>query len=147
SLPAWTPAPRPLPAVVAALGCAALETHWHPRRYGLVVVASEAEVRAVAPDFRALAAEGDLLTIVTAPGRETDVVSRAFAPGAGIDEDPVTGSAHAVLVPYWAGRTGRASLTYFQASRRGGRLTGRLAGDRVILGGRCVTVIEGVMTL
>ena len=81
------------------------------------------------------------------PGDETDVVSRAFAPGAGIDEDPVTGSAHAVLTPYWAARLGRDRFNAFQASRRGGRLTCRLDGARVILGGRCVTVIEGVMRL
>ena len=74
-------------------------------------------------------------------------MSRVFACGAGIDEDPVTGSAHAVLTPYWAARTGRTRFTYFQASRRGGHLTGRLEGDRVILGGRCVTVIEGTMTI
>ena len=147
SLPAWAPAPKELPRVVAALGCAPVETLWHPQRYAVAVLEDEAAVRAVAPDFRALAREGDLLTIVTAPGDETDVVSRAFAPGAGIDEDPVTGSAHAVLTPYWAGRLRRESFTAFQASRRGGRLTCRLDGERVILGGRCVTVIEGVMRL
>ena len=147
SLPAWAPAPKELPRVVAALGCAPVETLWHPQRYAVAVLEDEAAVRAVAPDFRALAREGDLLTIVTAPGDETDVVSRAFAPGAGIDEDPVTGSAHAVLTPYWAGRLRRENFTAFQASRRGGRLTCRLDGERVILGGRCVTVIEGVMRL
>jgi PhzF family phenazine biosynthesis protein len=148
SLPAWKPAPRPLPAIVAALNCAPVETLWHEHRYGLVVVETEEEVRALAPDFKALAAEGDTLTIVTAPGRETDVVSRVFAAGAGIDEDPVTGAAHAVMVPYWAGRLGRAdAMRFFQASRRGGHLTGRLAGDRVILGGKCVTMLEGVMRI
>jgi len=75
------------------------------------------------------------------------VVSRVFAPGAGIDEDPVTGSAHAVLAPYWAGRLGRDRFTAYQASKRGGRLTCTMEGDRVILGGRCVTVIEGSFTL
>ena len=147
SLPAWTPEPRPLPEVVAALGCAALETLWHPQRYAVAVLADEAAVRAVAPDFAALAAQGDLLTIVTALGETADVVSRAFAPGAGIDEDPVTGSAHAVIVPYWAKRLGRAAFAAFQASRRGGRLACRLDGDRVVLGGSCVTVIEGVMRI
>ena len=147
SLPAWTPEPRPLPRVVAALGCEPAETLWHPQRYAVAVLADEAAVRAVAPDFRALAAEGDLLTIVTAPGRDTDIVSRAFAPGAAIDEDPVTGSAHAVLTPYWAARLGRASFTAFQASKRGGRLTCRLETDRAILGGKCVTVIEGLMQI
>jgi PhzF family phenazine biosynthesis protein len=148
SLPAWKPEPKPLPAVVAALGCRPVETLWHPQRYGLVLVETEEEVRALQPDFRALAAEGDLLTIVTAPGRASDVVSRVFACGAGIDEDPVTGSAHAVLMPYWAERLGRNdAISFYQASRRGGQLTGRLDGDRVILTGRCVTVIEGVMRI
>jgi predicted PhzF superfamily epimerase YddE/YHI9 len=147
SLPAWRPEPKPLPRIVEALGCRAVETLWHPHRYGLVVVETEDEVRALRPDFRRLAEEGDVLTIVTARGSETDMVSRVFATGAGIDEDPVTGSAHAVLVPYWVDRLGRQPLTAFQASRRGGRLTGRLDGDRVILGGRCVTVLEGVMRI
>ena len=147
SLPAWAPAPKALPRVVAALGCAPLETLWHPQRYAVALLANEAAVRAVEPDFRALAREGDLLTIVTAPGEATDVVSRAFAPGAGIDEDPVTGSAHAVLTPFWAARLGRDSFTAFQASKRGGHVACRLAGDRVILGGQCVTVIEGSMRI
>jgi predicted PhzF superfamily epimerase YddE/YHI9 len=147
SLPAWAPSARALPRVVAALGGAPLETLWHAQRYAVVLLASEAEVRAVEPDFRALAKEGDLLTIVTARGEETDIVSRAFAPGAGIDEDPVTGSAHAVLTPYWAERLGRAEFTAFQASARGGHVACRLEGDRVILGGKCVTVMEGVMRI
>ncbi len=145
SLPAWKPEPKPLPEVVAALGCRAVETLWHQNRYAVVVVETAEEVLALRPDFRRLKQEGDILTIVTAPGRETDMVSRVFATGAGIDEDPVTGSAHCVLVPYWAERLGRLDLTAFQASARGGRLTGRIDGDRVILGGRCVTVMEGVM--
>jgi predicted PhzF superfamily epimerase YddE/YHI9 len=147
SLPAWKPDPKPLPNVLAALGCGARETLWHPGRYALIVVDSEADVLALAPDFRALAAEGDILTIVTAPGSQTDIVSRVFAAGAGIDEDPVTGSAHCISVPYWAERLGKNDLTGWQASKRGGHLTGRLEGDRVILGGRCVTVIEGVMRI
>ena len=147
SLPAWAPAPKPLPEVVAALGCAPLETLWHPQRYAVALLENETQVRAVEPDFRALARQGDLLTIVTARGDQSDVVSRAFAPGAGIDEDPVTGSAHAVLTPYWAGRLGRAQFTAYQASRRGGHVACRLDGDRVILGGKCVTVMEGVMRI
>ena len=147
SLPAWKPEPKPLPEVLAALGCEARETLWHSGRYALIVLDSEAEVLAVEPDFRALAAQGDILTIVTAPGAETDIVSRVFAAGAGIDEDPVTGSAHCISVPYWAERLGKNNLTALQASKRGGHLTGRLAGDRVILGGKCVTVLEGVMRI
>ena len=77
---------------------------------------------------------------------------RVFAPGAGIDEDPVTGSAHAVMVPYWAKRLGRDTFTAYQASARGGRLTCRLEpapaeSDRVVLGGGCVTVMEGSFLL
>lgn len=147
SLPAWKAEPKPLPGVLAALGCEARGTLWHPGRYALIVLDGEAQVLAAEPDFRALAAQGDILTIVTAPGRATDMVSRVFAAGAGIDEDPVTGSAHCISVPYWAERLGKESLTCFQASARGGHLTGRLDGDRVILGGQCVTVIEGTMRL
>lgn len=149
ALPAWGPEPKELPAIVAALGLAGrtVETLWHSHRYGLIVVEDEATVLGLAPDYRALAAAGDVLTIVTAPGSTTDIVSRVFAPGAGIDEDPVTGSAHAVSVPYWAKRLGRDRFTAFQASERGGRLTCALAGDRVVLGGRCVTVIEGTFLL
>ena len=147
SLPAWKPEPKPLPQVVEALGCVAKETLWHPQRYALVVVETEAEIHALRPDFRRLAEEGDLLTIVTAPGKDTDMVSRVFACGAGIDEDPVTGSAHAVLVPYWAERLGREQVSAFQASKRGGHLTGRTQGDRVLLGGKCVTVLEGTMRI
>jgi predicted PhzF superfamily epimerase YddE/YHI9 len=147
SLPAYPAEPRPLPRVVEALGCAAVETLWHPGLYALVVLATEAEVLALAPDFRALAAEGDILTIVTAPGSATDVMSRVFAPAAGIDEDPVTGSAHSVLTPYWAKRLRRDSFSAYQASRRGGRIECRLSRDRAILGGGCVTVLEGRLSV
>lgn len=147
SLPSLPGDPKPLPNVLTALGCEARETYWHRDGYALVVLDSEAAVRAVQPDFRKLAAEGNVLTIVTAPGERTDVVSRAFAPGAGIDEDPVTGTAHAVMMPYWAPRFGRDHFTAYQASRRGGRVDCRLAGDRAILGGKCVTVIEGELRL
>lgn len=147
-LPAYPAEPRPLPAILSALRLeGAVETLWHPGRYGLVVLDDEAAVRAVRPDFRALSKAGDVLTIVTAPGENTDVVSRVFAAGAGIDEDPVTGSAHSVLTPYWTGRLGRDRFTAFQASKRGGRLTCRADGEHVALGGQCVTVIEGTFLL
>jgi len=150
ALPSWKAAPQPLPDIVDALGLkSAVATLWHPHRYALVVVDDAATVLALQPDFRRLAADGDVLTIVSAPGIDTDIVSRCFVPGGGIDEDPVTGSAHAVLVPYWAKRLGRAEFTAFQASRRGGHLSCRLeaGGDRVVLGGACVTVIEGSFLL
>lgn len=148
ALPAWVPAPKDMPEIVAGLGIErAVETLWHEHRYALVVLENAAQVRALKPDFRALAGGGDLLTIATAPGDQTDIISRAFAPGGGIDEDPVTGSAHAVAVPYWAKRLGRDRFTAFQASARGGYLDCRLEGDRVILGGGCVTVLEGTFLL
>jgi PhzF family phenazine biosynthesis protein len=148
ALPAWRAAPKPLPDLVAALGLPGdVQTFWHPNRYGLVVVETADQVRALDPDFRTMAKAGDVLTIVTAPGEETDIISRAFAPGAGIDEDPVTGSAHSVLVPYWTERLGRDRFTAYQASRRGGYLDCRADGDRVLLGGECVTVIEGTFSL
>ena len=144
ALPAWAPSPKPLPEIVAALGLSgAVETLWQPARYALIILESAGAVRALDPDFRKLAALGNILTIVSAPGDDTDIISRAFAPGGGTDEDPVTGSAHAVSVPYWAKRLGRDSFTAYQASARGGHLTCRLDGDQVVLGGTCVTVIEG----
>ena len=148
SLPAWAPSPRPLPEIVAALGIEApVATLWHVNAYALVIVERPDQVISVEPDFRALAALGDVLAIISAPSQVTDVISRCFAPGAGIDEDPVTGSAHAVLAPYWAERLGRPSFSAYQASARGGRLGCELAGDRVILAGQCVTVIEGAFLL
>ena len=108
----------------------------------IALLADEAAVRAVDPDFRALKAY-DRLVMVTAPGDTTDVVSRVFAAYHGIDEDPVTGSAHGSLVPFWAKRLGRDRFTAFQASKRGGHLDCELRADRVVLGGTCVTIVEG----
>ncbi|MEH3122192.1 MAG: PhzF family phenazine biosynthesis protein [Sphingomonas phyllosphaerae] len=147
ALPALTPAPRDLPGVVAALGVTAHETLWHDGGYAVAVLADEAEVRACNPDQRALEQEGRLLVIVTAPGDTTDIVSRAFTPAFGIPEDPVTGGAHAVIVPYWAERLGRDDFSAYQASARGGRLGCRFDGGRVVLSGTCVTTIEGVFLL
>ena len=83
------------------------------------------------------------MAIVTAPGDRQCVASRVFVSYCGIDEDPVTGSAHAALTPYWAKRLGRHRFEAVQASKRSGLIDCELAGDRVILGGHCVTVIEG----
>jgi len=143
-LPGWTMEPAHWPDLPALLGGPApQEMRGREGGYRLFVYADEAQVRALRPDFPALAALGNLLLIATAPGRETDVVSRVFAPGAGIDEDPVTGSAHCLLTPYWTARLGRDRFTAYQASARGGHIGCRLAGDRAILSGRCRTVIEG----
>ncbi len=115
--------------------------------YNVFLLGSETEVRSLSPDFLALAALGDEQFIVTAHGEATDVVSRVFVPGAGVNEDSVTGSAHAVLTPFWADRLGRESFTAFQASKRGGHLTCRREGASAWLGGACVTVVEGTFTL
>ena len=109
----------------------------------LVEVDSEATLRALRPDHSALRKVPVRGVIVTAPSAssEFDFVSRFFAPGSGIDEDPVTGSSHCALAPYWGQRLGKTSMTAFQASARGGVVRTRLAGDRVILGGQAVTVM------
>lgn len=111
----------------------------------LVEVDSEETVRALTPDITLLAGVDARGVIVTARGAggEHDFVSRFFAPRVGVPEDPVTGSAHCVLAPFWARRLGRDALTGFQASRRGGVVKVRVAGDRVLLGGQAVTVMRG----
>jgi len=147
ALPAIPTAPGDFAAAAAALGASPVEVWRSPDRYNVFLYDSEMQIRALAPDMRALAALGGEQFIVTAPGAETDVVSRVFVPGAGIDEDSVTGSAHAVLAPFWAARLGRDRFTAFQASARGGRLSCRLDGHRAWLGGDCVTVVEGTFFL
>jgi predicted PhzF superfamily epimerase YddE/YHI9 len=147
ALPAIPTEPGSWPEAVAALGAEPLEVWRSPDRYNLFVYRDEDAVRDLRPDVRALAALGDDSFTVTAPGYATDIVSRVFVPGAGVDEDSVTGSAHAVLTPFWAERLGRSSFSAYQASARGGRLTCRLDGDRAWLGGSCVTVVEGCFRL
>lgn len=144
ALPAIRTQPSTWPEAIAALGGPEpLEVHRNPDGYTIVLFESEAQVRALAPDFRALGALGDDLFICTAPGGGTDVVSRVFVPGAGVDEDPVTGAAHAVLTPFWTARLGRDDFSAFQASARGGHVACRIDGDRVWLGGPCCTVVTG----
>ena len=112
----------------------------------IIELADEARVRAVKPDFKALGAV-HRMAVVTACGDSEDIASRVFVPYLGIDEDPVTGSAHAALTAYWAKRLGRTEFTALQASNRTGLLHCRLEGDRVILGGHCRTVIVGQFQL
>jgi predicted PhzF superfamily epimerase YddE/YHI9 len=133
------------PEAVALLGAQPAEVWRSPDRYGVYLFGSEAEVRSLRPDLKGLGALGDDQFICTARGDagSADVVSRVFVPGGGVDEDWVTGSAHAVLTPFWAARLGRNEFTAHQASRRGGDLTCRLDGERAWLGGPCVTVVEG----
>lgn len=109
----------------------------------LAVFGSEAEVLALRPDFRAITELGVHAVIVTAPGESSDFVSRFFAPSVGVDEDPVTGSAHCTLIPYWAERLGKNELYAKQVSRRGGELFCELNGDRVKIGGNAVLYLKG----
>jgi PhzF family phenazine biosynthesis protein len=146
--PATAPVPAAAPpGLAAALGIEPLAV-LSSRFDFLVEVASEAAVRALEPDFRALRSLGVRGVIVTAQAStaDFDFVSRFFAPGVGVDEDPVTGSAHCALAPFWGARLGRVEMTGFQASARGGVVRVRSAGDRVILGGQAVTVLRGELT-
>jgi len=143
--PATPPREEPAPpaGMVEALG---LEPRFvGATRFDLLVEASsEEEVRNLRPDFGRLKALGARGVIVTAASRPPyDFVSRFFAPGVGIDEDPVTGSAHCALGPFWSARLGRLDLVGWQASARGGEVGVRVQGDRVLLRGRAVTIARG----
>jgi PhzF family phenazine biosynthesis protein len=142
-LPAFPVAEGEEPGLLGALGLSNVPTYLGSgNNVAVVLLGDEAAVRAVAPDFSALRTIPRLVT-VTAPGDHQDVVSRVFAAYHGIDEDPVTGAAHAALVPFWVERLGRPRFTALQASKRTGLIDCELKGDRVILGGHAVTVIEG----
>lgn len=113
----------------------------------MIVLESEAAVRKVSPDLRALKELGNLGVIVTAPSDHCDFASRYFAPGSGIEEDPVTGSIHSVLPPYWAGRLDKSTLIAHQISRRGGVLKCELRGDRVAIAGQAAPYLEGIIEI
>jgi PhzF family phenazine biosynthesis protein len=137
--------PQPLDmsdAVAAALG--KRPTAFLAARDYLAVFERAEDVAALQPDFAAVAALDRFAVIVTAPGTDgIDFVSRFFAPARGVDEDPVTGSAHCTLIPYWADRLGKTRLEARQLSRRGGALSCALHGDRVTIAGRAVLYLEG----
>ena len=145
SLPMIEALPQAVPEVVALIGGFPIETLRHPHGYFILRYTDEAAVRALSPDFAALARLGNVQISATAPGTHTDIVSRVFNAQSG--EDAVTGSAHAVLTPYWAGKLGRDAFTAFQASPRGGFLSCRLEKDRTVLGGKCVAIVEGAFKL
>jgi PhzF family phenazine biosynthesis protein len=154
-LPAAPVSAAPAPDGLAkALGAEPEAVHGTgPLRDVLVVLADEAAVRAVTPDFTALAhitRRDDIrgVTITAAasdPGRGYDFVSRFFSPADGLPEDAVTGSAHTALAPYWSGRLGRDQLTGLQASARGGLVRTSVHGNRVHLSGHAVTVLDGTL--
>jgi len=116
----------------------------------LVLLPDEKTVRALSPDLGAVAGLPTRGVVVTAPAddpsAEYQFVSRFFGPAVGVPEDPVTGSAHTALAPYWAEQLGRTRLTGYQASARGGLVACELTGDRVLLSGRAVTVLDGVLS-
>jgi PhzF family phenazine biosynthesis protein len=113
----------------------------------LVVYASEDEVRKLKPNMLLLAQVDKFAAIVTAPGKDVDFVSRFFAPAKGVPEDPVTGSAHCTLIPYWSKRLGRKKLHAYQASKRGGELWCEDRGDRVTMSGKAARFLEGTIYL
>jgi PhzF family phenazine biosynthesis protein len=151
--PVDAPAPAEAPpGMYEALGCSPSTPSFLGVKAWVVRLSAESDVEALSPDITALARVdvGDtaLGVIVTAPGDGgTDFVSRFFGPWVGVPEDPVTGMAHTLLAPYWAGELGRDALTARQISKRGGKLRVRLEGERVHVSGRAVTVVRGELTL
>jgi len=148
NFPATPPEEISEPAgLIAALGVKA-EYIGQSRFDFLVRVASESEVRKATPDFIKLNELGVRGVMLTSCGEgDFDFISRFFAPGAGIDEDPVTGSAHCCLGPYWGKELGKEEMRAYQASRRGGIVGVRLAGERVYLTGKAVTIFQGKLVV
>ncbi|HEY40690.1 MAG TPA: PhzF family phenazine biosynthesis protein [Dehalococcoidia bacterium] len=144
--PAMMPSTHEIPdGLDNALGHPPLEVLGTERQL-LTVFADERTVRELKPDF-GLLARYEFGTIVTAPGSQCDFVSRYFAPNVGIPEDPVTGSAHCVLVPYWSQRLGKKQLHARQVSKRGGELFCEDCGERVSIAGRAVLYLEGTIVV
>ena len=145
--PARPPAPaQGIDAVAAALG--ARPQAWLTARDGIAVFGNEEEVLALRPDMGRVASLDPFGIIATAPGGAgTDFVSRFFAPKAGVPEDPVTGSAHTELIPYWAARLGKNRMFARQVSKRVGELWCEHRGERVTIAGHCAPVLEGTITL
>jgi len=143
-------APKPVDAIPSelfeGLGIDSAEVYKSSFDY-FVVLPSQRDVEALHPDFKTLAKVGERGVIVTAKGDEADFISRFFAPQSGIDEDPVTGSAHTSLVPYWAEKLGKTTLTAIQISKRRGYLDCELKGDRVLMSGQAVTYMQGMYNI
>lgn len=141
--PARVPELCPLPDDIGeSLGREPVECYMAGDDY-LMVFDRESDIPAISPDFRALGRLECRGVIVTAPGESADFVSRFFAPAVGVPEDPVTGSAHCALAPYWSERLGRKRVRGFQLSRRGGEVICEVRDDRVGLAGRTVKYLEG----
>jgi len=113
----------------------------------MVVYASEDEVRKLEPNMQLISQVDKFAVIVTAPGKDVDFVSRFFAPAKGVPEDPVTGSAHCTLIPYWSKRLGKKKLHAYQVSKRGGELWCEDRGERVTMSGKAARFMEGTIYL
>jgi PhzF family phenazine biosynthesis protein len=131
--------------IVQAFRMKPIET-WKADDY-LILLDSQAAIQSASPDFNLLCSLKSRGVIITAKGDSVDFVSRFFAPGVGIDEDPVTGSAHTMLTPFWAQRLGKNEMTAKQLSRRGGTLFCRLLNDRVDISGKAVTYMTGIISV
>lgn len=132
----------PVSAFAEALGATPLATFKGRTDY-MLLFESESVIRSMQPDIQTLLGTDARGVIVTAPGDEVDFVSRFFAPAVGVNEDPVTGSSHTTMIPFWAKRLGKSDLTARQLSARGGELWCALAGDRVLIAGKAVTYLRG----
>jgi predicted PhzF superfamily epimerase YddE/YHI9 len=146
-LPSFPPALVEPPDTLSALFPNGWDTVLRAADNLYVVLETEAAVREYQPDMLGIRALTGLDLCITTPGGACDFVSRYFAPRAGIPEDPVTGSIHASLTPYWAGRLGRTELRAVQASARGGLLDCALTGDRVLVTGRAITFMDATIHL
>jgi PhzF family phenazine biosynthesis protein len=145
--PAHKPVRAPLPNdFVHVLNITPIQCYRGGEDY-LLLYKSQHEIEALIPDFRRMERTDARAVIVTAPGEKVDFVSRFFAPRVGVDEDPVTGSAHTVLIPFWAEKLGKSEMRAQQLSRRGGTLFCRLRDDRVDIGGKAVTYLKGEITI
>lgn len=144
--PSRTPSALSCPELLSR-GLGATPAATYLSRDILAVFNSEEEIRALKPDFTLLSKLDCLGCIVTAPGLQVDFVSRFFAPSVGINEDPVTGSAHCTLIPYWAERLHRTTLTGHQVSNRGGELLCQLKGNRVRIGGKAALYMTGALEI
>lgn len=145
------PARMPLPVetpkgLLESLGVMTPVEVMRSRDY-FVVLPDEEAVRSVEPDYNLMKGLDTIGVIVTAKGKEADVVSRCFYPGLGIQEDPVTGSAHCNIVPYWSQKLGKTKMECHQLSQRGGVLQCELAGDRVLMSGKCVLYMQGTINI
>lgn len=145
--PSWPPeriAEYP-DALLASLGNPEITGVYNNREY-IVELMNEEAVKNCNPDF-SLMRKVDKMVIITAPGKEVDFVSRFFAPTSGIDEDPVTGSAHSQLVPFWSEKLGKEKMQAKQLSQRGGDIYCEQKGDRVIMGGQCIFYMKGTISI